>query len=237
MAGWMRSDRQAARAYVGTEAAAAATVEERLAFIRKVYSLFFASLGVAGLGALVTMRSAAIFSAVASNTMVFFLLEIGALIFAMVVRHKQPLNVIAMFTFTLLSGMTIGVVMRLYQMAGMADVVVQAGVLTMVAFGGLTFYAFVTKRDFSFLRTFLVVGLVVLIAGGLLNMLWFHSAGMRSVMSMGGVLVFMGFILYDTQMIVRRYPVNAYTAAALALYLDFVNLFLYLLSLLSGGRD
>ncbi|MEE8396099.1 MAG: Bax inhibitor-1 family protein, partial [bacterium] len=77
---------------------------------------------------------------------------------------------------------------------------------------------------------------VAVIAGSLLN-LFFQSPITEFAIAGAGVILFSGFILYDTSNILRNYDVGDYTAATLSLYLDILNLFLFLLRLLSGGRD
>ncbi len=150
----------------------------------------------------------------------------------MAVRRKPGLNVAALFAFTTVSGLTLGPVMLVYN----AGVVQEALVLTVLIFGGLTMYVMLSKRDFSFLGGFLITGLIVVIVGSLLNAFLFQSPAGEFMLAAGGVLLFSGFILYDTSNILRHYDVEDYTSATLALYLDILNLFLFLLRLLSS-RD
>jgi FtsH-binding integral membrane protein len=115
-------------------------------------------------------------------------------------------------------------------------IVSQAAVLTLLTFGALTTYAFVTKKDFSFLGGMLYVGLITLIGGLLLNAFLFKSVSMSYWMSWGILLVFSGYVLFDTSRIIHRYDEKSYCSAAIALFLDFFNMFLAILSILSGGR-
>lgn len=205
--------------------AAVAPVEERMAFLKKVYGLLTLSLMSAVVGAWVGgqyISPAAMFP--------LFIVEIALIFFAMAVRRKPGLNLVALFAFTSVSGLTLGPVMLVYSMPAIQE----ALVLTVLIFAALTFYVFTSKRDFSFLGGFLIVGLVVVIVGSLLNVFLFQSAAGEFIISAGGVLLFSGFILYDTSNILRNYDVEDYTSATLALYLDILNLFLFLLRLLSG---
>ena len=203
-----------------------ATVEERMAFLKKVYGLLSLSLLSAVIGAYFG-------KALPPGLMIpLFIVEIVLVIFAMAVRRKPVWNVVALFSFTTLSGVTLGPVMVIYN----AGVIQEALVLTLLIFGGLTFYVMTTKKDFSFLSGFLIVGLITVIIGGLLNAFLFQSPMLEFAMAGGGVILFSGFILYDTSNILRNYDVQDYTSATLALYLDVLNLFLMLLRLL-GGRD
>ena len=114
---------------------------------------------------------------------------------------------------------------------------------TATAFLSLSLYGYTTKRDLSGFGTFLIMGLVGLIVASLLN-LFFQSPVMNLVISAIGVLLFAGLTAYDTQRIKGMYDYVAGTdmmgkaviMGALSLYLDFVNMFQFLLSFL-GSRD
>ena len=114
---------------------------------------------------------------------------------------------------------------------------------TAVAFLSLSLYGYTTKRDLSGFGTFLIMGLVGLIVASLLN-LFFQSPVMNLVISAIGVLLFAGLTAYDTQRIKGMYDYVAGTdmmgkaviMGALSLYLDFVNMFQFLLSFM-GSRD
>lgn len=215
------------RAAAVPHSAASAPVAERMAFLKKVYGLLSLSLLTAVVGA---------FFGQALNPgllMPLFIVEIVLIVFAMAVRRKPTWNVVALFAFTTVSGLTLGPVMLVYD----AGVIQEALLLTVVIFGTLTMYVISSKKDFSFLGGFLITGLVVVIVGSLLNAFLFQSPMGEFVISSGGVLLFSGFILYDTSNILRHYDVEDYTSATLALYLDILNIFLFLLRLLNGGRD
>ena len=206
---------------------ASATVGERMAFLKKVYGLLTVSLLVAVVGANIGQ------SLNPGLMIPLFIAEIVMIFVAMAVRRKPYWNLAALFAFTGLSGLTLGPVMLIYN----AAVVQEALVLTVVIFASLTMYVFVSKKDFSFLSGFLITGLIVVIVGSLLNAFLFQSPMGEFVLSAGGVILFSGFILYDTSNILRNYDVQDYTSATLALYLDVLNLFLFLLRLLGGSRD
>ena len=74
----------------------------------------------------------------------------------------------------------------------------------------------------------------MVLVGSLLNAFFFQSPAGEFIIAAGGVLLFSGFILYDTSNILRHYDVEDYTSATLALYLDILNLFLFLLRLLNN---
>ena len=111
------------------------------------------------------------------------------------------------------------------------------------AFGGLSLYGYTTKRDLSGFGTFLIMGLVGLIVASLIN-LFLQSSAMDFVISIIGVLLFAGLTVYDTQKIKSMYfhvqgsemVGKTVVMGALTLYLDFINLFLFLLRFMGDRR-
>lgn len=114
---------------------------------------------------------------------------------------------------------------------------------TTAAFGGLSLYGYTTKRDLSAFGTFLIMGVVGIFVASLLN-LFFQSSMLALVISVVGVLLFAGLTAYDTQRTKSLYAHVAGTAdearvtimSALNLYLDFINMFLFILRLF-GNRN
>ena len=114
---------------------------------------------------------------------------------------------------------------------------------TAAAFAGLSLFGYTTKRDLSGLGSFLIMGVVGLLVASLLN-LWLQSGPLQMAISAIGVLIFAGLTAYDTQRIKSMYAYVAGTdmagktaiMGALSLYLDFVNMFQFLLSFM-GQRD
>ena len=216
----------------GITPAASVTTTDRLVFIKKVYSLLAMSMGTAAIGAY--LGSGPLLLLVAPNMMLFFILQIGLIFFASFAARKPGLNMIALFSFTTVSGLTLGPL--LYQVG--PSIAAEAFGLTAVTFAGLSMYVVYSKKDFSFMSGFLMTGLIVLVVGGLLNMFFIQSGMMHFVMSGASVLLFSGFILYDTSNILRYYGTDEHVSATLALYLDVLNLFIALLSILNiMGRD
>lgn len=122
--------------------------------------------------------------------------------------------------------------------------IAQAFFSAAIAFLGLSIFGYTTKRDLSGMGTFLLMGLFGLIGATLLNVFVFKSGGFDLVISIIGVLIFAGLTAFDTQMIKNQYyevagtdfAGKAVVLAALNLYLDFINMFLYLLRIF-GSRD
>ena len=115
--------------------------------------------------------------------------------------------------------------------------------ITAAAFGALSLYGYTTKKDLSAVGKFLFMGLVGLILASLVNMFW-PSGTMSFIISVAGVLIFSGLIAYDTQKIKEQYA-QAWGSdvaekvaifGALSLYLDFVNLFQFLMMFLGQRR-
>ena len=215
----------------GMTPAASVSTTDRLTFIKKVYSLLAMSMGTAAVGAY--LGSGPLLLLVAPNMMLFFILQFALIIFASFASRRPGLNMVALFSFTTVSGLTLGPL--LYQVG--PSIAAEAFALTAITFAGLSLYVVYSKKDFSFMSGFLMTVLIVVIVGGLLNMFFIQSGMMHFVMSGASVLLFSGFILYDTSNILRYYGTDEYVSATLALYLDILNLFIALLSILGIMSD
>ena len=154
--------------------------------------------------------------------------------------RMAPGTLQAMFWgFAVAMGLSLSTIFLVYTGASIA----QAFFATAAAFAGLSLYGYTTKRDLSAFGTFLVMGLVGLIVASLLN-LFFQSGPLALVISVVGVLLFAGLTAYDTQRTKSLYAHVAGTAdeqrvvimSALSLYLDFINMFLFILRLF-GNRN
>ena len=215
----------------GMTPAASVSTTDRLTFIKKVYSLLAMSMGTAAVGAY--LGSGPLLLLVAPNMMLFFILQFALIIFASFASRRPGLNMVALFSFTTVSGLTLGPL--LYQVG--PSIAAEAFALTAITFAGLSLYVVYSKKDFSFMSGFLMTGLIVVIVGGLLNMFFIQSGMMHFVMSGASVLLFSGFILYDTSNILRYYGTDEYVSATLALYLDILNMFIALLSIFGIMSD
>ena len=206
--------------YAQANVASNATVEERMAFLRKIYGLLSLSIFVAASASWMVVTDATLLALASQYHIVLFILEIAAIFFAMKVQHKANLGLIALFTFTFLTGLA-----SAPMIARFGHAVPQAASLTAIIFVGLSIYTVTSKRDFSFMGGMLTVGLL------------FHSSATAFMFSSFGVFLFSGFIVYDTFNILNRYSTDDYISATLSLYLDVLNLFMSLLHLLGGSRD
>lgn len=216
----------------GSSVADAAT-EVRAGFIRAVYGLLSISLLFAIAGAWLSATTG-LKVWVIQNWILMLVLYIGSIVACWFLRHSKPINMLLMYGFTFISGLWIGPVAYVYPGPALS-----AGITTAAIFIGLSVYAHVSKKDFHFLGGFLFMGLLGIIIMAVLNIFFLHSSAIAFGISVVGVVVFCGFILYDTSNIMRRYPPNEYISATLALYLDILNLFWFLLRIfieLTGDR-
>ncbi|MDD3324069.1 MAG: Bax inhibitor-1/YccA family protein [Sulfurospirillaceae bacterium] len=203
-------------------------------FIKQTYQLFAASLLAASVGAYVGIGIAA---TVSSWFWGLVILEFALLFGLYMAKRKEGLNFILLFGFTFVSGLTLAPLLSsILGIKGGASIVANAFILTTVAFGGLSVFAMNTKRDFSAMGKMLFITLIVVVVASLIN-IFFHSPVLQLVIASVSSILFSAFILYDTQNIIR----GAYETpieGAIALYLDFLNLFVSLLQILGIlGRD
>jgi len=204
-------------------------------FIKQTYQLFAASLLAASAGAYIGIGMAGF---VASWYWGFVILEFVFLFGLYAAKRKAGLNMMLLFGFTFLSGLTLAPLLsHILGIKGGASIVANAFILTTVAFGGLSVFAMHTKRDFGAMGKMLFITLIVVVVAGLIN-IFFQSPILQLVIASISSILFSAFILYDTQNIIR----GAYETpieGAIALYLDFLNLFVSLLQILGifGSRD
>lgn len=152
-------------------------------------------------------------------------------------RSKSRIGYAFTYAFCFISGITLFPAIQHYTAAGGTQMVQSALLVTAIIFIGLTTYAYLSKRDFSFLRGFLLVGLLTLIGFSLVSLFIGGFSGTTGVLiSVGGVLIFSGYILYDISNY-RNVTEEEIPLAVLNLYLDFINLFLYVLRLFGFSKD
>ena len=164
------------------------------------------------------------------------------LLFAlMCYKNQHPTNMYLLAAFTVCEAYAVGVVCAIYYVYGYGEIVLQALLLTAAVFTSLTSYVFATKKDFSWMGGALYMGLCILLVWGLINMFFPMGGGLgHAVFSLMGAGLFSGYILYDTSVIMLHMGPDDYIMASVNLYLDIINLFLYLLELLrfmQGGSD
>ena len=147
---------------------------------------------------------------------------------------------VTFWIYAALVGVSLSTIFLVYT----ATSITQTFFVTAAAFGALSLYGYTTKRDLSAMGSFLIMGLFGLIIAMVVN-LFLQSSAMQFAISVIGVLIFSGLTAWDTQKIKNMYDVVAHDETmmgrtaimgALALYLDFINLFMFLLQFL-GNRE
>jgi FtsH-binding integral membrane protein len=133
--------------------------------------------------------------------------------------------------FTLLTGITTAPIVYWAGVQGGTQIIFEALALTTVVFGSLAGYVYFTGRDFRSMGTFLFFSLLGLILASLVN-LFLNQPLFSVIIDVAVLLVFLGFVLYDMSKILRDYADDQVTDAVLALYLDFLNIFIRILELL-----
>lgn len=158
------------------------------------------------------------------------ILELVMILAAFFIRRRKMLSYSFLYAFTFISGITLFPVVTNYLAMIGAKPVLMSLAATVTIFGGLSLYAATTKRDFSFLGGFLTAALLALIVIGIFNLFSPLSSTAALVYSFIGILVFSGYVLFDVNRI-KQYGLSDEDVPlmALNLYLDFVNLFLYIL--------
>lgn len=219
-------------------AAPARTGVERATLVRRTYGLVL-------LGVFVTMLGVAL-ATIQPSLMLFsaqhpFITFLGGFMLPMWLAQRWHREFPRNIGLTLLAMLGAGVMISpLLFMAERAQpgIVSQAGVLTFTTFGALTVYAAVSRRDFSAWGGFFFVGVIVLIVTGLLN-IFFQNQTASLWIAGGTVFVFGGLLVFDTWRILRTdtYGPDDYVLAAVAIYLDLLNIFLAILRLLGGRRS
>ncbi len=146
------------------------------------------------------------------------------------------------YTFAAAMGLSISWIMAVYTGISIA----QTFLVTSIAFAGLSLWGYTTKKDISGWGSFLIMGVIGLIVASIVN-IWLASPAIMFAVSAIGILIFAGLTAYDTQKIKNDYLQHANAMdsewlgkaaimGALNLYLDFINMFMFMLSFM-GGRD
>lgn len=215
-------------------------------FLAKVFNWMAIGLGLTGIVAYLTASSGIAMQIVSSPMlMVLVLVELGMVFFLSArVDKLQASTATGLFIgYAVLNGVTLSTIFLAYTRSSIAGTFF----ITAAMFGAMAIYGLVTKRDLSGLGSFLFMGLIGILVASLVNM-FFQSSAMSWVISMVGVLVFTGLTAYDVQRIKSIGEQGIMTQGeemikkgsimgALALYLDFINLFLMMLRLFGGSRN
>jgi protein lifeguard len=219
--------------------------EVRLGFLRKVFGILGAQLGltvlICAFFMLVTPVRNVVLAANGVLSMLSILATFGTLFGLMACKDSFPLNMHLLAAFTVAESVMVGTLCAQYAAAGLGYLVLEALVITLAIFSGLTAYCIVSKKDFSFMGGALSAALFALIGASFINLIvgftGGKSAGLAFLVSWGGAVLFSLYILYDVSMLMHKLSPDDYIIASIMLYLDILNLFLHVLSILSQNRD
>ena len=229
----------------GVDTLARAGVDEGLrAFMLKVYNYMCLGLGVTGAVALFTASSPGMMQAI-YGTPLQWLVMLSPLAFILVLSfgiHKLSAGACqALFwAFAAVMGLSMASIFVIYTGTSIARVFF----ITAAAFAGLSLYGYTTKKNLSGMGSFLIMGVIGILIAMVVNM-FLASSALHFAISVLGVLIFAGLTAYDTQRIKLSYYAADGAAVAekkaifgaLSLYLDFVNMFYFLLALFGGNRE
>lgn len=214
-------------------------------FIRSVYNWMAAGLALTGIVAYFVVNSPALFNIAARGFILFAIAEL-VLVFSLAARIQKmkPSTATGLFIgYAALNGVTLSLLLAIYAQATIAS----AFFICAASFAGLSLYGWATKRDLTGLGSFMGIGLIGILIASVVN-IFLQNPGMQMIISYIGVLVFAGLTAYDTQTIkhmalsqpadlapgvVRKGAI----IGALKLYLDFILMFQFLLTILGGNRD
>lgn len=208
------------------------TLPIRQAFIRKVYSILTVQLLVTVISGAVISLNPGIRNWALSHIWAFYVSLFGAMGFmigAFIKQRSYPINLVFLGGFTLLESYAVGTISSLYD----TKIVLQAVGLTFAIFVGVSLFAFQTKYDLTGWASYLNMALWALIGFGLVAIFFPFSSKIELLYSSVGAIVFTGYILVDTQLIMKKFHPEDEVAAAVSLYLDIINLFLNILRILN----
>lgn len=224
------------------EAADFSDKKTRLGFIRKVFGILAVQLLITALVCVISLVSVDFRAFQVKN---WYLLIVSSIISIAIIYvivytklgRKVPINYILLFVFTICEAYTVSYIASKYEPATVA---LAAG-LTCLITTGLSLYAAFTKTDFTKCGAFLLVCLIALIGGGIVG-IFFKNKIFHLVLSVIGVIVFGLYLIFDIQLILgnkkNKMSKDDYVLAAMMLYIDIIQIFLYLLQILgiAGGN-
>ena len=211
--------------------------------MRKVYGKMTLGLLATAITSFLVLSSPALMNVLFSNMAIMWILfaaELGMVIYlsARIEKLSTGTATALFYAYSILNGLTLTPIFLVYTGASIA----MTFAITAGTFGAMTIFGYVTRQDLSKLGSFLFMALLGLIVCVVINM-FMHNSMFDMLISSAGVLIFVGLTAWDTQAI-KRMSAEAdpsmmgkvATMGALTLYLDFINLFLYLLRFF-GSRD
>lgn len=209
-----------------------------------IYNYMASAVLVTGIVALLFAQSGLAYQILAGGGVLAYLVMFAPLIFVMVLsfginRLQTSTAQMIYWAYAVVMGLSMASIFLVFTQISIA----QTFFATAAAFAGLSLYGYTTKRDLSAFGAFLIMGVVGILVASLIN-LFLRSTGLELAVSILGVLIFAGLTAYDTQRLKSSYAYVAGTEmegkavilGALSLYLDFVNMFMFLLRFM-GSRE
>jgi len=214
-------------------------------FIRKVFAWMTLGLFITTVGSFVMLFNPALMNAMMARPWTFIVLlfaELGLVVFlsAAINRLSPAMAGVSFIVYAALNGITLSVIFMVYELSS----IFETFLICALMFAAMTIFGYTTKRDLTSLGSLLFMGLIGVVLAGLLN-LFIRSSGLYWIVTIVGILVFVGLIAYDTQKLKNmslavsadgEAEAKASVIGALALYLDFINLFLLLLRIFGRRR-
>ena len=212
--------------------------------MKRVYVKMFLALIVTGGAAWVCAGIPDLMYFLASHRWVYWGLLIVELLMVFgisgaVNKISSPMATVLFYAYSLLNGVTFALIFAAYTPVS----IFKTFLITAGVFGAMSVYGYFTNRDLTKIGSFLFMALIGLIIASVINIFWANST-LEWIVSIAGVLIFIGLTAWDTQQVKRLAMVTPEgavgklaTIGALTLYLDFINLFLFLLRFFGGNRD
>jgi FtsH-binding integral membrane protein len=213
-----------------------ATLDIRMQFVRKVYSILTVQLLATAALSSVSFFSPAYKGWIQSNQWMMWVSLLGAIGLMLLTfwkRKSYPTNLLFLGGFTAMEAYSISVVTSFYE----SKIVLEALIFTLGIFMALTLFACQTKYDFTSWIPYLGGALWIVIIFGFMAAFFPHTSTVELGYGIVCALIFSGYILVDTQMIMRHYHVEEEIAASISLYLDIINLFLAILRILNSQQN
>lgn len=213
--------------------------------LKRVYVRMFIGLIISAFCALGVASSTALMSFIFGSPIIFFGMFVAIIAMAWILparlaKMSTGTCLVLFCVFCALMGVSLSSVFIVYQLGS----IVSTFFITAGVFGAMSVYGYFTKSDLSKIGTYLVMGLIGLVIASIVN-IFLRSSGLEWIISLVGVALFIGLTAWDTQQVKQMAAANLdpaladklATMGALNLYLDFINLFLFLLRIFGGNRD
>lgn len=218
----------------------------QVTLFRSVYVWMTLALAITGFVALYVAKSYTLLNVMVQNNILFWgllIAEVALVMYLSACIHRISFTTatVLFIAYSILNGVTMSILFMVYTMSSIATTFfVTAG-----TFGATALYGYVTKKDLTRIGSLCIMGVIGLIIASLVN-LFLHNSMMDLIISYIGVLLFVGLTAYDSQKIKRLLSgddieVNETSQkialmGSLTLYLDFINLFIYLLRILGDRK-